>query len=79
MRMGRLAVHAGPSMWVDGRWHLLNGRRYPPVMTGVGPSGPVMGRGVVLGIGPWMLWVTVDLRDSQQPPRPRRWPQPEGS
>ena len=60
MRIGGLSLHIGPSAWQDHRWHFLDGRLWPPVMTRMSEAGPVMGRGVVLAAAGWMLWVMVD-------------------
>jgi hypothetical protein len=60
MTIGRLSLHIGPSAWQDRRCHFFDGRGWPAVMTRMSAVGPVMGRGVVLAAGGWMLWLTLD-------------------
>lgn len=62
MRLGRLTIRAGWSMWLDGGVHLIWGYRRLPLLVRMDGNCPVYGRGGVLGIGPFMIWWQVEDR-----------------
>jgi hypothetical protein len=66
MRVGRYACYLGWSMWPDRRWHYVDGRRYPPILTRIHRERVLFGQGGVIAFGGIMLWWTVD---SRHPPR----------
>ena len=62
IRLGRVAVSVGPSMWPDNGLHWLGGWRFPPLLVRVNGERVVFGRGVVFALGGYMLWVTIEDR-----------------
>lgn len=64
LRVRRLFVGVGASMWPGLGFHLVDGRRYPPILTAIAGGRYVYGRGFVVSVLGLQLWVTTDLPEA---------------
>lgn len=61
MRFGKFFVRVAHSHWRDYGLHVIDGRRYPLILTDVRPGVAVFGRGGVISVLGLMLWWTTDV------------------
>jgi hypothetical protein len=62
-RVRQVSVYAGPSQWGDLKPHFLDGRKYPLITVRVENDKAVLGRGVVLALLGWMVWLVQDVAE----------------
>lgn len=62
-RIRQTSIFVGPSQWGDLRPHFLDGRNWPLITVRVEHNRAVLGRGVVLALLGWMVWIVQDVSE----------------